>query len=56
MALTAGADPGSSNREGVGGGAKDYVHAAHIPTAKRKRPEGYPGPVWRLRALEALGF
>ena len=28
--IKTGADPGFSNR----GGAKDYVHAAHIPTAK----------------------
>ena len=39
--MAAGADPEFSNR----GGAKDYVHATHIPTAKLKVPYGRgPGP------------
>ena len=34
--INAGADPGFSNR----GGAKDCVHAAHIPTALRLGLQG----------------
>ena len=51
----AGADPGFSNR----GGAQNYVHAAHIPNAKRAKSltDEIQGPLKgpaSSRSLEAL--